>query len=242
MNKIYYIIMLVFVGMLVIAGYIFFVDDENEINTKLITNINTEDIINIANTNTLNTSETDVNEVSNVNNELDETKEPPVEETVLIEPVNEFKERITKKPFGIYVTPANSPVQPENFNGYHTGVDVEYEDVDDVVIVRAVTAGKVVSAKWVSGYGGVLILRHEINGEELLVLYGHLDPDLMITINAEVLAGQQIGVLGEGGTNETDGERKHLHLSFIKGTEVNLRGYVSSESELNAWYDPLDFY
>lgn len=234
--------MFVFVGMLVIAGYIFFVDDENEINTNLVVNANDKINTNTVNSNLFEASDVITNEASNLNSAPVDTEERPVEKTELIEPVNEFKERITKKPFGIHITSATSPVQPENFNGYHAGVDVEYEDVADEVIVRAVTAGKVVSAKWVSGYGGVLVLRHEINGEELLVLYGHLDPDLMITIHAEVLASQQIGVLGEGGTNETDGERKHLHLSFIKGTGVNLRGYVSSESGLNAWYDPLDFY
>lgn len=234
--------MLVFVGMLVIASYIFFVDDENEINTNLVVNVNNKINTNTVNSNLFEASDVITNEASNLNSAPVNIEERPVEKTELIKPVNEFKERITKKPYGIHITPATSPVQPEKFSGYHTGVDVEYEDVADEVIVRAVTAGKVVSAKWVSGYGGVLVLKHEINGEELLVLYGHLDPDLMITINAEVLAGQQIGVLGEGGTNETDGERKHLHLSFIKGTEVNLRGYVSSESGLNAWYDPLDFY
>jgi hypothetical protein len=36
------------------------------------------------------------------------------------------KAGLQKKPFGIYITPENSPVQPENFTGYHTGIDVEY--------------------------------------------------------------------------------------------------------------------
>ena len=51
MNKIYYIIMLVFVGMLVIAGYIFFVDDENEVNTNLVVNANDKINTNIVNSN-----------------------------------------------------------------------------------------------------------------------------------------------------------------------------------------------
>lgn len=35
------------------------------------------------------------------------------------------EERITKKPFGVFVTPQNSPVNPERFRGYHTGTDFE---------------------------------------------------------------------------------------------------------------------
>src|SRR3989344_6907506 len=47
----------------------------------------------------------------------------------LVWPVDEFEERITKKPFGIFITPQNSPIKPERFSGYHTGVDVENGDV-----------------------------------------------------------------------------------------------------------------
>lgn len=40
-------------------------------------------------------------------------------------PINSALERVTKKSFGIYVTPQSSPVSPEKFTGYHTGVDFE---------------------------------------------------------------------------------------------------------------------
>ena len=36
-------------------------------------------------------------------------------------PISNPLERIIKKPFGIKINPANSPVQPERFSGYHTG-------------------------------------------------------------------------------------------------------------------------
>src|SRR3989344_7022766 len=47
----------------------------------------------------------------------------------IIEPIAEFSQRITKKPFGIYITPETSPVHPDKFDGFHTGVDIEYEDI-----------------------------------------------------------------------------------------------------------------
>ena len=42
-----------------------------------------------------------------------------------IQPTYEFKNRITKKPYGIFITPQTSPVQPDKFTGFHNAVDIE---------------------------------------------------------------------------------------------------------------------
>ncbi|HSX24767.1 MAG TPA: hypothetical protein VLG69_02270, partial [Candidatus Andersenbacteria bacterium] len=81
----------------------------------------------------------------------------------LVDPVKDFKQRVTKKFFGTYVTPNNSPVQPEKFTGYHTGADAEYGDVAEDVAVYAIADGTVLLARWASGYGGVIAIQHEIN-------------------------------------------------------------------------------
>jgi len=163
--------------------------------------------------------------------------------TGLLEPIEEFIERIKKKPFGIYITPETSPVQPDRFTGYHTGVDVEYEDVSEDVPVRAIADGVIILNKFVPGYGGTLVIRHATGGKNLLALYGHLDPERLPQEGVNrVIRGQAIGVLGEGGTGETDGARKHLHLAFLKNEEIDVRGYVETQEELESWYDPLDFY
>ena len=168
---------------------------------------------------------------------------PPVaEETSLVEPVAEFKARITKKPFGIYITPETSPVQPEKFTGYHNAVDVEYEDVAGDVPVRAISEGEVVVSRTASGYGGVMVVRHTINGEKKLVLYGHLDPKSTKPVGATVTRGEQIAILGGHKSAETDGERKHLHFAILAKSTVDLRGYVQNKSELSGWHDPLTFY
>ncbi len=159
----------------------------------------------------------------------------------IVFPIEEFKGRITKKLFGDYITPKNSPIQPERFSGYHTGVDVEYGDRTDLISVVAITAGEVVLAEWVSGYGGVAIIRHNINDKNYLVVYGHLNPKLLPAKNKIIKSGEQIGVLGEA-NNETDNERKHLHLGVYTGLDLNLRGYVQTEEELMKWIDPLTLF
>lgn len=162
---------------------------------------------------------------------------PPV-----MEPVPEFVDRITKKPFGIYITPATSPVQPERFSGYHTGVDAEYDDTAEEVDVVAVADGTVIASQFVNGYGGVVIINHTIEDRTIQTLYGHLDPASLVAVDEIVEQGQPVGMLGEDQTSETDGERKHLHLSMRPEGAVSYRGYVSTEAELESWIDPLTYF
>lgn len=176
--------------------------------------------------------------MQNVNNLSVNQNEQLKDQFEIISPVAEFNSRITKKPFGIFITQKDSPIQPERFTGYHTGIDVEYEDVESEVKVFAIADGVVEHSGWVSGYGGVLAIRHFIDGKTYLAIYGHLNPDSLIKNGTEVLAGEQIGVLGQGFSHETDNERKHLHFALYTGSDINLRGYVSNIEQLSAWIDP----
>lgn len=159
----------------------------------------------------------------------------------ITKPIAEFEQRINKKPFGIYITPDNSPVQPERFIGYHTGVDVEYDDTHKEIPVVAIADGTVKRSDWISGYGGMIAIEHVIDAQKYLVVYGHLDPNT-ITSNAEIKTGETIGYLGLGHSQETDNERKHLHFSVYTGTDINIRGYTQNKTELNKWIDPLTLY
>ncbi len=165
-----------------------------------------------------------------------------IEKLYIYEPIDEFQTRITKKPFGIYITPKNSPVQPEKFTGYHTGVDVEYEDVPGDVEVRAVADGQVVFSGTVNGYGRVVVIQHKLRDEDSLALYGHLAPDSLVAKGQIVTGNEKIGILGNGYTAETSGERKHLHFGIVRGTTINFAGYVNTESQLKEWYNPMVFY
>lgn len=157
-------------------------------------------------------------------------------------PIADFYSRITKKPFGIYITTTTSPIQPEKFTGYHTGADAETttaeKDID--IPVFSVVDGTVIFAGHVNGYGGVMIIRATIDTKTYTMLYGHLRISSFIKkVGQTVKLGEKIGVLGTGYSSETDGERKHLHFGIVKGSSINYKGYVKSKSALSAWEDPV---
>lgn len=167
----------------------------------------------------------------------------PISSSKLIEPVYGFKERITKKPFGIFITPNTSPVQPDRFTGYHTGVDAEFGDIVEDVPVRAIADGTVVVSTWATGYGGVAVIKHTIDNVSLFAIYGHLDPARFLPPSTtQVKAGDQIGILGDDHSQETDGVRKHLHFSLYTGEKIDFHGYVETKEELALWLNPLDLY
>src|SRR3989344_9153236 len=80
-------------------------------------------------------------------------------------PIDRAAERITKKPFGIKITPQDSPVQPEKFSGYHTGVDYETFDSEKnaAIPIKAICDGNVIFKQRVNGYGGVLVQSCQYN-------------------------------------------------------------------------------
>lgn len=156
-------------------------------------------------------------------------------------PLSRAGGRVTKKPFGIFITPQTSPVQPERFRGYHTGADFEIfpEELNAVVPVHAVCAGKLLAKKYATGYGGVAVESCTLNNQPITVIYGHLKLTSIIPMAGQNLqAGDTLGDLGGAYSSETNGERKHLHLGFHKGTAINILGYVQNQSELSGWIDP----
>lgn len=155
------------------------------------------------------------------------------------------KTRITKKPFGIFIEPDTSPVQPELFTGYHTGTDFEVFPSEDETKIRvsALCNGTVEFRDWVRGYGGVLVQSCTIDSAPVTVLYGHLNVDSIELQSGNTLRqGDHIGNLGKGYSPQTSGERPHLHLSVHRGNATELRGYVQSAEELSAWADPLSVF
>ena len=159
-------------------------------------------------------------------------------------PLSDAPKRVTKKPFGLKVSPQDSPVSPEKFYGYHTGADFEIftgED-DDEVPIHAVCSGFLVYKNYVNGYGGVAVERCQLDGASVTVLYGHLKlSSISHKLNDTLESGDQIAILGQGYSQETDGERKHLHLGIHQGPSINLRGYVADRADLADWLDPLKY-
>jgi len=157
-------------------------------------------------------------------------------------PVSDALTRVTKKPFGINISPDNSPVIPENFTGYHTGVDFETtaSEQNSEVPVFAICSGPLQLKKVATGYGGVAIQSCRIKEESVTIIYGHLRLESVnISLNTMINQGHMIGILGKGYSQETAGERKHLHLGIHKGTTVSLLGYVPTKDGLDQWIDFL---
>ncbi|NTV41337.1 MAG: M23 family metallopeptidase [Candidatus Moranbacteria bacterium] len=162
----------------------------------------------------------------------------------IIDPLDGALSRITKKPFGIFITPKTSPVEPERFQGYHTGVDLETttdeQNVD--VSVVALCEGKMLSKRTASGYGGVIVQACVLDSQAVTVVYGHLRiSSATAKVGDQLKAGDFLGNLGKGFSNETDGERKHLHLAIHKGFGINILGYVQQKIQLSAWLDPAKY-
>ncbi len=162
--------------------------------------------------------------------------------TTIALPLDHALDRVTKKTFGLFVDPTHSPVSPERFRGYHTGTDFETtpEEATPTVAVHAMCGGTLLQKRTASGYGGIAVQSCVINKQRVTVLYGHLKlASITPRIGAKLVAGQVIGALGKGYSKETDGERKHLHLSIHKGATINVAGYVQKKSSLKNWIDPM---
>jgi len=162
----------------------------------------------------------------------------------LTPPISNALARITKKPFGLYVTPTNSPISPEKFTGYHTGVDFETlpDEADVDVPIYAVCSGPLRLKERASGYGGVAVQQCILANQTATIIYGHLRlASISAKAGEQLVAGQPIAVLGTGYSIETDGERKHLHLGIHQGTQINILGYVQNQTDLASWLDALQY-
>jgi murein DD-endopeptidase MepM/ murein hydrolase activator NlpD len=158
-------------------------------------------------------------------------------------PLDNSLSRITKKPFGIYVTPKNSPISPERFSGFHTGADFETTSAqaNTPVEVRAIADGKITNKLIVSGYGGVILEKAIIDNQPVTILYGHVDiraQNSRVKIGETIKKGESIALLSPGYSSQSGFERKHLHLAIIKGDKIDYRGYVQTQNELFPWIDP----
>lgn len=156
-------------------------------------------------------------------------------------PLDNAKSRIIKKPFGIYITPQTSPIQPERFSGYHTGADFEVTsgELSKNVEVKAICDGKILEKRKLSGYGGVLVQSCTISGRPVTVLYGHVDitSPFVPDVGDSISAGKLLAYLALDKSEYSGGERKHLHLGIHKGEKIDSRGYVQDKNQLSNWID-----
>lgn len=151
-------------------------------------------------------------------------------------PMKRAAERIDKKPFGVKIPLDNS----DRFSGYHIGIDYEiFENEKDIdVSVFAICDGKLLKKEKVSGYGGLLVQECELMSQLVTVLYGHVQlSSTKQEVGDNILLGDFLSLLGKAFSSDTGGERKHLHLGIHKGIEIDIRGYIQSQSDFKNWID-----
>ncbi len=155
--------------------------------------------------------------------------------------LDDIRSRRIIKPFGIYITPKNSPVSPERFRGFHTGTDFEVsaDEINSDVSIYALCDGDITLRSHINGYGGVTVQKCILPSFGVVhVIYGHMHLTTDVVVGDVVAQGSKIGTLGADKSRDADGERKHLHLSISKGDTVNFRGYVEQKEKLAQWVDP----
>ncbi|MEK7174717.1 MAG: M23 family metallopeptidase [Patescibacteria group bacterium] len=151
-------------------------------------------------------------------------------------PVKNFYENQTVNPFGVY--------RSGRFLGYHSGVDIEVDpqDIARKVPVYSIFDGEVKVIKAANGYGGVVAVEHTFGEIKLIGIYGHVRLwDVNVKMGQKITSGYLIGYLGADYSNETDGERKHLHFGLSKKEDVDIKGYVEGLLELKNFINPSDF-
>jgi len=161
----------------------------------------------------------------------------PDKQSAIVLPLDETIARydVTFKGFGEYIE--------DRFTGYHVGEDIEIPSDHTEVSVQSIADGTVLFVDWVSGYGGLVVIRHLIDEKTINSLYGHLDiSSVSAKVGDPISAGQFIGYLGEGNTKETDQERQHLHFALYQGEELRKNGYEKKAEDVKKWINPTDFF
>lgn len=159
----------------------------------------------------------------------------PTEESGIVLPMNDYASLRTYKSFGEYID--------DRFTGYHVADDIEVKDTGEEIPVYAIASGTVTYAGHSNGYGGLIIVAHDIDGETISAIYGHVDmSSASVDVGDAVEAGALLANLGDHESEETDGARKHLHFGLYEGSQVKFPGYVGTAQETFDWINPHDFF
>jgi hypothetical protein len=153
----------------------------------------------------------------------------------IVLPIDEYGAKKTLKVFGEYIQ--------DRFTGYHVADDIEYTDIESETPVRAMADGQIEIVQFASGYGGMIKIKHKIDNQTIHSIYGHIALDsTQLKAGDQVKAGQFLANLGKNNSEESDGERKHLHFGLYAGDENRINGYESEASAVSKWINPEDFF
>jgi murein DD-endopeptidase MepM/ murein hydrolase activator NlpD len=108
-------------------------------------------------------------------------------------------------------------VQNDHWHGYHLATDLVAEAGTPVY---AAAAGRVLFADTgVTGYGGIVLIRHSGPGTPVTSLYGHLSArrGLRVSVRESVVAGQEVGSVADDDENGGPWV-PHLHFGVHRGS------------------------
>src|SRR5882757_2439017 len=119
--------------------------------------------------------------------------------------------------------------RPNSKHGWHGGADYAAEAGTEV---PAMYAGTVFRSGFIHGYGMAVIVKTETATGPIFTLYGHLGPNRMPAVDAEIKPGQIIGEVASRKYNETFKlhYNPHLHLEII-----NHRANLNATGDLGGW-------
>jgi len=107
-----------------------------------------------------------------------------------------------------------SRIRGEEFQRpYHIGLDIA---APAGTMLYAPLNGEVVVSEYESGsgnYGGLLGLKHIVDGCVFYSIYGHMNADTLLPIGTNVAAGDAIGALGT--MEQNGGWWHHVHLQVL---------------------------
>jgi murein DD-endopeptidase MepM/ murein hydrolase activator NlpD len=158
-------------------------------------------------------------------------------------PITNYVNRLTNRHYGQTITPSDRQGLPcgAPFTGLHDADDLEVTTAELTadIPIYAIAAGTVRQVSQVNGYGGLLVIQHSLNNQVVTANYGHINLQrTTVKTGDHVTAGQLVSYLGDACSNQTDGERKHLHFALHRGSAIDIKGYVTTPSELAAWLNP----
>jgi murein DD-endopeptidase MepM/ murein hydrolase activator NlpD len=141
--------------------------------------------------------------------------------------------------------------------GYHLAEDVIVPAGDSVFAMAAGIVRSVTLNNEAAGYGGVVLVEHDLPGETVTALYGHISSrrGVAVTVGETVAGGDLLAFVAD---NDEDGGPwpPHLHFGIRRGAHDSdasacgvwlYVGYTRDCAEAShdeyreAWYDPSDF-
>lgn len=126
--------------------------------------------------------------------------------------------------------------QYKNQRNIHMGIDI-WAQVGEPVY--SVLDGKIVYSKYLGeegNYGGTLILKHVVEGQELFALYGHLSKKSLETFKAgqKRKTGELVGWIGDESENGNWPPHLHYQLCIEDPGEADMPGVVAKKDLIEA--------